>query len=279
MVERRSEALAKQIRLVAARAAQLPVDLPPAGHGLGGRRLRRARGDEHRQEEGDPHGAWSPEPTHKRGVRARSPTLCIMRPVQASASLRDVTVVLDNRPILRDVTIDVGSGLTVVRGLNGAGKTTLLRALAGLVPLARGSRTVRGDALYIGHRPMLLRGLTARENLTFYARFRGLTSDGVEAALADWGLREVMDRPVERLSAGERRRASLARLETEGVPLLLLDEPFAELDERAATRLSRTIERAREDGRAVVVATHAHHELDPVAIARIAVDDGVATAA
>ena len=202
-----------------------------------------------------------------------------MRTVEACASLHDATVVIDDRVILRDVSLEIGPGLTVLRGPNGAGKTTLLRALAGLVPLARGRRQATGELLYIGHRPMLLRGLTARENLTFYARFRGLTSDGVAGALADWGLREVMDRPVERLSAGERRRASLARLETEGVPLLLLDEPFAELDERAATRLSRTIERAREDGRAVVVATHAHHELDPVAIARIAVDDGVATAA
>ena len=185
---------------------------------------------------------------------------------------------VDDRPILRDATVDVQNGLTLVRGPNGAGKTTLLRALAGLVPLSRGSRTLHGDTLYIGHRAMLLRGLTARENLTFFARFRGLASDGVAGALADWGLREVMDRPVERLSAGERRRASLARLETEAVPLLLLDEPFADLDDRAAAQLFRAIERARKDGRAIVIATHAHHELDPVATARIAIDDGVATA-
>jgi len=58
-----------------------------------------------------------------------------------SASLHDATVVLDDRPVLRRVTFEVLPGLTLVRGPNGAGKTTLLRALAGLVPLARGRRS------------------------------------------------------------------------------------------------------------------------------------------
>jgi heme exporter protein A len=202
----------------------------------------------------------------------------IMRPVQASASLRDVTVVLDDRPILRDVTLEIQPGLTLVRGPNGGGKTTLLRAIAGLVPLARGVRRLVGDALYIGHRPMLLRGLTARENLSFYARFRGLASDGVATALGVWGLAGAMDRPVEELSAGERRRASLARIETERVPVLLLDEPFTELDEAGVARLRDAIGRARGDGRTVVVATHAHHELDELSASRITVANGLAIA-
>ena len=89
---------------------------------------------------------------------------------------------------------------------------------------------------------------------------------------------EDMDRPVERLSAGERRRAALARVETERVPLLLLDEPFADLDDAGVTRLRQAITRARDDGRAIVVATHAHRELDELARAQIAVDNGAATA-
>ncbi len=79
-----------------------------------------------------------------------------------SASLHDATVILDDRPVLRSVALDLGPGLTIVRGPNGAGKTTLLRAIAGLVPLARGTRSVSAPPLYLGHRPMLLRGLTAR---------------------------------------------------------------------------------------------------------------------
>src|SRR5688500_2140992 len=88
----------------------------------------------------------------------------IMRRVPENASLNDVTVVLDDRPILRGISLELAPGLTLLRGTNGAGKTTLLRAFAGMVPLARGSRSVPGGPpLHIGHRPMLLRGLTARE--------------------------------------------------------------------------------------------------------------------
>ncbi len=198
-----------------------------------------------------------------------------MRTVQSGASLHDATVVLDDRVILRAVNLEVGPGLTLVRGPNGSGKTTLLRALAGLVPLARGDRKGWGEVLYIGHRPMLLRGLTARENLEFFVRFRGGDTRGIDGALRAWGVGEDMDRPVERLSAGERRRAALARVETEAVPLLLLDEPFADLDDAGSRRLRQTIARARDDGRSVVVATHAHPELDELAKTRIAIDDGV----
>jgi heme exporter protein A len=202
-----------------------------------------------------------------------------MRAVQSGASLHDATVVLDDRVVLRAANVVVGPGLTLVRGPNGSGKTTLLRALAGLVPLARGDRKLSGDVLYIGHRPMLLRGLSARENLEFFARFRGGDTRGIDRALHAWGVGEDMDRPVERLSAGERRRAALARVETEQVPVLLLDEPFADLDDAGTSRLRQTIARARDEGRTVVVATHAHLELDELARARVALDGGAATAA
>src|SRR5207249_3109329 len=80
-------------------------------------------------------------------------------------------------------------------------------------------------------------GLTARENLMFLAAFRGHVASDVAEALRKWGLKDEMDRPIERLSAGQRRRASLARIETEQVPLVLLDEPFADLDSDALVRL------------------------------------------
>jgi len=204
-----------------------------------------------------------------------------MRRVQAkvglpeNASLNSVTVVLDDRPILRGVTLELQPGLTLLRGPNGAGKTTLLRALAGLTPLAHGRRSVPGGApLYIGHRPMLLRGLTARENLTFFAAFRGLVASDVAEALRKWGLGDEMDRPVERLSAGQRRRASLARIETEQLPLVLLDEPFADLDSDAIVRLRAALNSALARGQAVLIATHLHHELDQDATRRYVLDDG-----
>jgi heme exporter protein A len=192
-----------------------------------------------------------------------------------NASLNDVTVVLDDRSVLRGISLEVGPGLTLLRGPNGAGKTTLLRALAGLAPLARGRRSVPGGPpLYIGHRPMLLRGLTARENLTFLAAFRGHAASDVAGALRKWGLGDEMDRPIERLSAGQRRRASLARIETEQVPLVLLDEPFADLDSDALVRLRAAINTALVRGQAVLMATHMHHELDQDATHRYVLDDG-----
>ena len=194
---------------------------------------------------------------------------------QANASLNDVTVVLDDRTILRGISLDLVPGLTILRGPNGAGKTTLLRAFAGLAPLARGRRSVPGaPPLYIGHRPMLLRGLTARENLAFLAAFRGLVVSDVRDALRKWGLGGEMDRPVERLSAGQRRRASLARIETEQVPLVLLDEPFADLDSDALVRLRAAINTALVRGQSVLMATHMHHELDQDATRRYVLDDG-----
>jgi len=192
-----------------------------------------------------------------------------------NASLNDVTVVLDDRAVLRGISLSLGPGLTLLRGPNGAGKTTLLRALAGLVPLARGRRSVGGTApLYIGHRPMLLRGLTARENLAFLAAFRGLLASDIAGALRTWGLGDEMDRPIERLSAGQRRRASLARIETEPVPLVLLDEPFADLDADALVRLRAAINSALVRGQTVLMATHMHHELDQDATRRYVLDAG-----
>jgi heme exporter protein A len=191
------------------------------------------------------------------------------------ASLNDVTVVLDDRTILRGISLELAPGLVILRGPNGAGKTTLLRAFAGLAPLTRGRRSVPGaPPLYIGHRPMLLRGLTARENLAFLAAFRGLVASDIAGALRKWGLGGEMDRPVERLSAGQRRRASLARIETEQVPLILLDEPFADLDSDALVRLRAAINTALVRGQSVLMATHMHHELDQDATHRYVLDDG-----
>ena len=170
---------------------------------------------------------------------------------------------LDDRAILRGLDLEIGPGLTLLRGSNGSGKTTLLRAIAGLIPLARGSRTVTTPLLSIGHRPQLLRGLSARENLCFFAAFRGVSTDQVDAALSSWGIAgPLARRPVESLSAGQRRRAALARIDSEGASLVLLDEPFGELDDEATGLLRGALARLASRSAAVVVATHGHHELD-----------------
>ena len=205
------------------------------------------------------------------------------------ARLVGATVILDDRPVLRRVDLDLSRGITVLRGHNGAGKTTALRALAGVVRLARGEREVPEDILYLGHRPQLLHGLTAREDLTFFSEFRaasgatGMSSERaarIDAALERWGLDAAADRPVERLSAGQRRRAALARLETESCSLVLLDEPFAELDADAAGLLRGSLADATRRGAAILIASHGHAELDDTAVRVYQLREGeIATAA
>jgi len=186
--------------------------------------------------------------------------------VNSTAALRGATVVLGDRPILRSFDLEIAPGVTVIRGPNGAGKTTLLRALAGLVPLSRGTRLVPERTLYLGERPGLLHGVSARDNLRFLASFRGVSLDSVGPALASWGLSaKDASRPVETLSAGQRRRAALARIDIERCDLVLLDEPFAEIDDAAATRLMQKIRVLAGERRAVVIATHGRPELDPSA--------------
>lgn len=210
------------------------------------------------------------------------------------ARLIGATVVLDDRPVLRAVDIDLAPGITVLRGPNGSGKTTALRALAGLLPLARGSRETPFDVLYLGHRPQLLHGLTAYENLRFFSAFRGPTSRAfafastgaaprgrdprVLTALERWGQLEVADRPVERLSAGQRRRVALARLEIEACALVLLDEPFSELDDEGTAVLRASLTLLTKLDGAILIASHGHHDLDETATRTYTLRDGTAAA-
>ena len=190
-----------------------------------------------------------------------------------SASLHDATVVLDDRPVLRNVSIELAPGLTVLRGPNGAGKTTLLRAIAGLVPLARGRRVAPSSLLYIGHRPMLMRGLSARGNLAFFSSFRGRNGDAGDA-LRRWGLSDVAGLPIDRLSAGQRKRASLARVDVETESVVLLDEPFADLDTDGVVMLRAALMSALAREQSVLLATHFHEELDRDSKLRLVLDDG-----
>ena len=239
----RPEPAALASDVVAPAAVERPVQLAPASDGL--RRRWLSAGDE--TDGGDDRDAPQDLPPHHASVEDR-------------AALRGAAVRLDDRTVLHGVDLALGPGVTVIRGRNGAGKTTLLRALAGLVPLSEGTRVVEGDVQYLGHRPQLHRALSATENLAFFSRYLGLPTDAIEPALRAWGVVD-MARPVERLSAGQRRRASLARLDVERCGLVLLDEPFSELDDEAFALLAARIEDCAARGQTVVVATHAHQEL------------------
>ena len=138
-------------------------------------------------------------------------------------------------------------GLLRVRGANGSGKTTLLRTLAGLTRAAAGEVRWRGNPigdeyrrqmLYLGHAAAIKDELTVLENLEFSCRISALefSAGKITTALERLGIARLADLPARFLSQGQRKRAALARLALSAkVPLWLLDEPFAALDDEAIT--------------------------------------------
>jgi ABC-2 type transport system ATP-binding protein len=164
--------------------------------------------------------------------------------------------------------LDVGPGLTLLRGANGAGKTTLLRLAAGVERPDAGTVAIdahdlwveearaREPIAYVPEQPDLTPYATISEILSLVARLRGEPSGSAEAALAAAGLRSLAARTIRELSQGQRRRAVLAAAMI-GVPgVLLLDEPLESLDAEMRVALLRWIDSAVERGAAVLVSTH-----------------------
>jgi heme exporter protein A len=171
------------------------------------------------------------------------------------------------RLALDGVTVTVPEGQTLgVFGSNGAGKTTLLRVLATLLRPHAGTALVLGAELpgdawkvrgrvgYLGHDPLLYRDLTARENLRFHAELHDVARDRVDELLAAVGMERRADDPVRNLSRGMVQRVATARAVLHDPPVLLLDEPRANLDPAAAQLLEPLIGRA--SGRTRVLVTH-----------------------
>ena len=172
------------------------------------------------------------------------------------------------RLALDGVTVTVAAGQTLgVFGSNGAGKTTLLRVLATLLrphagsarvldaELPRDAWKVRGRIGFLGHEPLLYRDLTARENLTFHARLHGVAPAARVGELIEAvRLSRRADEPVSQLSRGMVQRVAVARAVLHDPPVLLLDEPRANLDPAAAAMLEPLI--GRESGRTRVLVTH-----------------------
>jgi heme exporter protein A len=161
--------------------------------------------------------------------------------------------------------VDVGQTLAVLGG-NGAGKTTLLRVLAGLLRPHGGAVRVLdadlpaerwklpGKVGYLGHDPLLYRDLTGRENLRYHARLHGVAERRVDVVLGQVGMERRADDPIRELSRGMVQRIAVARAVLHEPPLLLLDEPRANLDPAAAELLEPLIGRA--SGRTRVLVSH-----------------------
>ncbi|WP_281825345.1 heme ABC exporter ATP-binding protein CcmA [Jannaschia rubra] len=156
--------------------------------------------------------------------------------------------------VLHGVTFAVGAGeALVLRGPNGAGKTTLLRTLAGLTPPVTGS-VVPDLCAYAAHADGLKGQLTVAENLTFWAHVFG-TRDIAPAVVA-FDLAPLLSRRVADLSAGQKRRAALARLPLTGRPVWLLDEPTVSLDADNVARFAAAAGAHLAGGGSAVIATH-----------------------
>src|SRR5262245_22797949 len=187
--------------------------------------------------------------------------------------LRAAVALLGRFPALAGIDLDVARGeIVLLRGPNGAGKTTVLRACAGLVPVVRGEAVVLGHDLrrdprpvrrhvgLLGHATGLFDDLTVADNVRFWGRACGADPGDIAAATAlvglDGRLRGVS---VGRLSAGQRRRTSLACLLARRPELWLLDEPHAGLDNDARDLLDGLVRQAVSQGATVVMSSH---ELD-----------------
>ena len=184
--------------------------------------------------------------------------------------LEEAVAVLGSFPALAGASIRIGEGdIVLLRGPNGAGKTTLLRVCAGLVPIVRGSGHVLGldltvdrDAIrrhvgVLGHQNGLYLDLTVGENIRFWGATVGAGSDETQAAMVRLGVGErLVDVPVRKLSAGQKRRTALACLVARRAQLWLLDEPHAGLDASARDELDHTLRQASASGATIVVASH-----------------------
>ncbi len=172
-------------------------------------------------------------------------------------------------PALRDVRLEAAPGACLALiGRNGAGKTTLLRTIAGFSRPGRGEIRIFGNPPrdaearrmmgFIGHGISVYDELSALENLTLFGKLYGLADP--RASALEWlertGLERVKDGLVREFSRGMRQRLAVARAFLHEPAVLLLDEPFTALDDRAIAVLQRLLREGLAAGKTIVMSTH-----------------------
>jgi heme exporter protein A len=179
----------------------------------------------------------------------------------------DVRCVRGGREVFSGLDFEASSGgALAVTGPNGSGKTSLLRLIAGLLTIADGSIGLEGgeseltlpeQAHYLGHRDALKSALSVMENLSFWRDFLGGEVFDAGASLAAVGLDHAAYLPAAYLSAGQRRRLSIARLLVVRRPVWLLDEPTNALDTAGQSMFAALMGDHLSRGGLIVAATHA----------------------
>jgi heme ABC exporter ATP-binding subunit CcmA len=180
---------------------------------------------------------------------------------------------------LRGVTAEFAAGkLYVVVGDNGAGKTTLLRIMAGLTQPTSGTISVLGSSDvrevhaqigYMAHPSLLYDEMSGMENLRYFAGLYGIPEERVNQrcreAIVSVKLDADLKRPIGQYSQGMRQRMSLARALLNDPKLLLLDEPFSNVDARSAKEMAGLVAHMRDQGKTVFVVTHQPAQLEGLA--------------
>jgi heme exporter protein A len=179
---------------------------------------------------------------------------------------RHIDCVRGGRTVFSGLDFEASSGQALaVVGHNGSGKTSLLRLIAGLLAPAGGSVELEGgapelslpeQAHYLGHRDALKPALSVAENLTFWRDFLGGERDDIGTCLGAVGLGHATHLPAGYLSAGQRRRLSIARLLVVRRPVWLLDEPTSALDTAGQHLFTGVMRNHLAGGGIIVAATH-----------------------
>jgi heme ABC exporter ATP-binding subunit CcmA len=193
-----------------------------------------------------------------------------------SARLNGVSKLFGSFAALRQVTVDLEPGRCyVLIGENGAGKSTLLRILAGLLRPSFGTvklfenqepQEARARIGYMSHAPMLYDELTAQENLRYFAKlYPGRDCLDPAEALRQVGLDPELTRTFGQYSQGMRQRTSLARVLLAVPELLLLDEPFSNMDVESVSQMVALLAKFRQGNRTIVITTHQREHAAPIA--------------